>query len=80
MAPPGFEPGPFPSGKSTDPDESGVKSGAPAGDSAPATPTDPDLLRIIQAWPDLSPAVRAAMLAMVTATKPSNAGRGTGGQ
>jgi len=49
----------------------GSKSGnnrAPNGDSAGlAMPTDPDLSRVVAAWPNLPVAIRAAMLALIGA-------------
>jgi hypothetical protein len=37
----------------------------------PAAPTDPDLARVVSAWPDLPPHIRAAVLALVdTASEP----------
>jgi hypothetical protein len=47
----------------------GAKCGALSGDSdpkpSPATPTDPDLAAVIAAWPNVPPAIRAGILAMV---------------
>ncbi|MCE9589605.1 MAG: hypothetical protein K8S99_03680 [Planctomycetes bacterium] len=34
------------------------------------TPTDPDLTRLIDAWPTLPPALRAGIVAMVKASTP----------
>lgn len=36
----------------------------------PATPSDPDLARLIRAWPTLPEAVRAGIRAMVAAAAP----------
>ena len=47
----------------------GAKCGALSGDSdpipAPATPSNPDLAALIDAWPTLPAAVKAGILAMV---------------
>jgi hypothetical protein len=53
--------------------ESGAESGALPDDSAPdptpAVPPDPDLAAVVAAWPDLPPAIRAGVLALVKAGK-----------
>jgi hypothetical protein len=53
------------------PSDCDAESGAPAISPAiiaPAPiPTDPDLARIIEAWPGLSAAIRASLAAMATA-------------
>ncbi|QYK49403.1 MAG: hypothetical protein KF838_06010 [Phycisphaeraceae bacterium] len=36
---------------------------------APSTPTDPDLARVVGAWADLPPALRAGILAMIEAAR-----------
>ncbi len=36
---------------------------------APEAPADPDLARVVAAWPDLPPAIRAAVLALVNAAR-----------
>ena len=41
----------------------GAKSGA-------LSPTDPDLQRLLDAWPTLPEAMRAGILAMIAASKP----------
>ena len=48
--------------------------GAPGGDSAPQTPpanpappADPELAAVVAAWPDLPPAIRAGVVALVKA-------------
>jgi len=54
--------------------ESGAKGGA-LGDSpdaspmpvTPADPADPELAAVVEAWPDLTAAVRAGIVAIVTA-------------
>jgi hypothetical protein len=61
--------------------QSGAHSGAHSADSAPnpvpATPTDPELATVVAAWPHLPPALRAGILAMVAASKPTG---GEGGR
>jgi hypothetical protein len=48
----------------------GAESGA---DSAENGPTDPDLLKVAAAWPDVSEPIKAAILAMIeTARKPKS--------
>jgi hypothetical protein len=47
------------------PSASAAKSGAVSADSAPA---DPDLARIIAAWPALLPYIKAAVLELIEAT------------
>lgn len=37
--------------------------------ATPGPKSDPDLARLVAAWPDLPPAVRAGILAMVASTK-----------
>ncbi|GIK17963.1 MAG: hypothetical protein BroJett004_01270 [Planctomycetota bacterium] len=47
-------------------------TGARFGDSAGvATPTDPELAAVVAAWPDLPPAIRAGVLALVKAATPT---------
>lgn len=52
-------------------DESGAKCGALSSDSVPnptlAKPDDPELAAVVAAWPDLPPAIRAGVLALVRA-------------
>ncbi len=53
----------------------GAESGAPRADSPspttpPTPPADPDLARVIAAWADLPPAIRAGVVALVDAAKP----------
>lgn len=61
----------------------GAKCGALPGDSdpnpTPATPTDPELAAVVAAWPDLPPAIRAGVLALVKAATPPTAPSGTAG-
>ena len=46
-------------------EKGGAESGALGSDStlqpAPATPADPELAAVVAAWPDLPPAIRAAV-------------------
>jgi hypothetical protein len=35
------------------------------------TPSDPELTRVVEAWPELPPAVRAGIAAMVRAAAPT---------
>ena len=51
-------------GKTTDSKASGAESGAVADEIGPI---DPDLRRIIEAWPRLSEKVKSATLAMIDA-------------
>ncbi|MBX3359908.1 MAG: hypothetical protein KF912_08010 [Phycisphaeraceae bacterium] len=37
----------------------------------PAKPTDPELAAVVAAWPDLPPAIRAGVLALVNAGTPT---------
>ena len=55
-------------GKTADSEPGGAESGAPSAPDAPGRPIDADLRRIIDAWPDLPPAIRPAILAMVEAS------------
>ncbi len=75
MGSPGLELPRFPSGKSGVEWSGGNKSGntdAPRGDfGGVAVPTDPELAALIAAWPDLPPAIRAGIVAMVAATTPT---------
>ena len=71
----GLEPPPFPSRNEGVGESGGSKSGnkdAPSGGSIPpatppAKPADPELAAVIAAWPDLPPALRAGIAAMVKA-------------
>lgn len=72
-----------PAGKTRVSDSGGSKSGNKGSDSAlpppakaPATPptaADLALARVVAAWADLPPAVRAGILAMVDASRPGPA-------
>ena len=53
--------------KTASSDEGGAECGAPHAPGAPSRLDDHDLCRIIDAWPDLPPAIRRAILAMVEA-------------
>ena len=46
----------------------GAECGAPSAPDAPGRPIDAHLRRIIDAWPDLPPAIQRAILAMVEAS------------
>jgi hypothetical protein len=71
MPPEGLEHLRFPSGNTGVSDSRGSKSGnmepgfGPP--TSPPTPTDPKLAGIVAAWPNLPPAVRAGIVAMVEA-------------
>lgn len=53
---------------------------APSGGSPDApTPADPDLSAVVAAWPDLPPAIRAGVLALVKAGTPAPAANPTAG-
>jgi len=84
MTPWGSELSRIPSGKAGIGDSGGSKSGniragfgsptppptsTPATPAHPAKPTDPELAAIVAAWPNLPPAIRAGIAAMVTASK-----------
>lgn len=77
----------FPSGNAGVSESGGSKSGNKGGGfgppTPPATPTDPELAAVVAAWPDLPPAIRAGVLALVKAatppTAPSGPAGGTGG-
>ena len=60
----GLEPGRKTPEKTRIPESSGAESGAVGGE---IVPIDPDLQRIIEAWPRLTDAARADILAMVNA-------------
>jgi hypothetical protein len=73
----GFEPPAFSSGNTAVADSGGSKSGNILAGSDAATPTakptpppDPDLAAIVAAWPELPPAIRAGVLALVKAAIP----------
>lgn len=52
--------------KTANSDQGGAECGAPP---AFSTITDPDLARVVKAWPDLPEPVRRGILAMVEAAK-----------
>lgn len=90
MPPEGLEHLRFPSGNAGVSESGGSKSGNKGGGfgppTPPATPTDPELAAVVAAWPDLPPAIRAGVLALVKAatpttppTAPSGPAGGTGG-
>ena len=47
--------------------KSGNKEGGFGPPTAPPKPTDPELAAVVAAWPDLPPALRAGIVAMVKA-------------
>ncbi len=51
-------------------DQGGAESGAPDAPNAPSLPVDPNLRRIIDAWPDLPEAAKTGIVAMVRAYDP----------
>jgi hypothetical protein len=67
MAGTGFEVAQDLAGDSTTNNQSGAKSGA-VGVGSYAR--DPELNAVTEAWPDLSPAIKAGILAMIRATSP----------
>ncbi len=77
MPPEGLEPAPESSGNTAIPETGSAESGAHSDDSGSKAPTGnptpdpltPDLRALVDAWPDLPPAVRAGILAMVEATR-----------
>jgi len=73
----GFEPTPDSPRKTQKPESGGSKSGnkgagfgAPTPPATPTRPTDPELVAVVAAWPDLPPAIRAGVLALVKAAYP----------
>jgi hypothetical protein len=60
MGAPGFVTTPQKQAKTSMPQAGGANSG-----TLPPDPVDPDLAKIIAAWPKLSPAKRAALVAAV---------------
>jgi hypothetical protein len=62
----GLELPPETTGKTGGPPESGAKSGALGAREAPV---EPDLAAVVTAWPKLTPATRAAIVAMIGAAK-----------
>jgi len=74
MPPEGLEQSRFPSGNAGVSDSGGSKSGnngagsgPPRPPATPPKPTDPELAAVAAAWPDLPPAIRAGIVAMVKA-------------
>ncbi len=74
MTPRGSELPRFPAGNTGVGDSGGSKSGnngggfgPPTPPTPPVTPTDPELAAVVAAWPDLLPAIRAGVLALVKA-------------
>lgn len=71
MPPEGLEHHANPAGNTRVPDSGGSKSGNNGGGLGPpmppTMPTDPGLAEVIAAWPDLPPAIRAGIVAMVKA-------------
>jgi integrase len=63
-------------GRPTDGSNSGNKAGGFGVPTPPAKPTDPELAAVAAAWPDLPPAVRAGIVAMVRAATPQDAPKG----
>lgn len=68
VTPPGAELPQHSTAKSPDPRPGDADSGAVSTISAP---TDPDLGRIVAAWPALPDAIRAGIVAMVNAAVPA---------
>ena len=68
----------FPQGKPGVVLPAGNKSGntgaQPPESATPATPADPDLSTVLAAWPNLPPAIRAGILALIQATKATHPG------
>lgn len=71
MGSPGLEQPPETTGNTGVSLPSGAKCGALSSDSVPnptlTKPTDPELAAVVAAWPDLPPAIRAGVLALVRA-------------
>lgn len=71
MGPPGLEPQSVTCSNDKHLREAGNESAAESGAVHRQTgPEDPDLARIIDAWPDLPEAVRVGIMAMVQAAGP----------
>jgi hypothetical protein len=45
-------------------------TGVCTGGHEPAAPADPDLARVVAAWPDLPDAIKRAVVALVDSTRP----------
>lgn len=75
MSDTGLEPSPFPTGNTRVSESGGSNSGnEEAGEGVPTPPvkpTDPDLAAVVAVWPDLPPALRAGIVAMVKAATPT---------
>jgi len=79
----GLELSQFHSGNSGVLETGGSKSGNIGAGFDPPTPpehTDPDLARVVAAWPDLPPAIRAGVVALVAAAAPAKPAGGEGGR
>jgi hypothetical protein len=83
MPPEGLEHLRFPSGNAGVSESGGSKSGnkgagfgPPTPRTTPPKPTDPELTAVVAAWPDLPPAIRAGVVALVKAA--GLGGRGAG--
>ena len=75
VPPEGLEQSRFPSGNAGVGESGGSKSGnkeagfgPPTPPATPPKPTDPELLAVVAAWPDLPLAIRAGVMALVGAT------------
>ena len=75
MPPEGLEQSRFPTGNAGVSESGGSKSGnnweglgLPTPPATPPKPTDPELAAVVAAWPDLPPAIRAGIVAMVGAS------------
>jgi hypothetical protein len=71
MTPTGSEHVQYYPGKSQEATEGGAKSGA---DSTAPSPADPDLARIVAAWPALREPIRRAMLSLIETALPVEPG------
>ena len=74
MTPWGFEHTAISAGNAGVSESGGIKSGnigagfgPPTHSATPNLPTDPELAAVVAAWPDLPPAIRAGVLALVKA-------------
>lgn len=70
MGKPGLELAPYPRGNPKKGDNSDAYSDASGSDSHPKTPLapqDPELAKVAAAWPELLPAIKAAILGLVNA-------------
>jgi hypothetical protein len=64
---PAFETGPWPAER---PDPPTTSADTPVRDALPEALTDPDLVRILGAWPTPPGLIRRALLALVGTTEP----------